>query len=168
MSNLFRSKQLKTSFVKMIQSTSRRTMSAMATNVRDAKKLLRKEIKVKVAKISDEDKIMQSRKVTELVLKMPEYQKANSLSIYLHMNDEIQTEELLKHSLEQEKKCYIPRYFMGGNHMEMVLLRDMDDYMNLPLTKWNIKQPRDDEERPEALDHGLDLMLIPGQLSKST
>ena len=138
-------------------------MSAMATNVREAKKLLRKEIKIKVAKISDEDKIMQSRKVTELVLQMPEYQKANSLSIYLHMNDEIQTEELLKHSLEQKKKCYIPRYFMGGNHMEMVLLRDMDDYINLPLTKWNIKQPRDDEVRPEALDHGLDLMLIPGK-----
>ena len=137
-------------------------MSAMATNVREAKKLLRKEMKVKVAKISDEDKVIQSRKVTELVLQMPEYQKANSISIYLHMNDEIQTEELLKHSLKQDKKCFIPRYFMGGNDMEMVLLRDMEDYINLPLTKWNIKQPRDDEKRPEALDQGLDLMLVPG------
>ena len=52
---------------------------------------------------------------------------------------------------------------MGGNHMEMVKLYDMDDYESLPLTKWNIRQPKDDEERPEALhEKSLDLILVPG------
>ena len=61
------------------------------------------------------------------------------------------------------KKCYIPRYFMGGNKMEMVLLKDLQDYETLPMTKWNIKQPGDQEIREEALDNdGLDIMLIPG------
>ena len=49
--------------------------------------------------------------------------------------------------------------------MEMVRLKDLADYESLPVTKWNIKQPADDEEREEALQHGnkrLDLMLIPG------
>ena len=49
---------------------------------------------------------------------------------------------------------------MGGNKMEMVRLLDMDDYKSLPTTKWNIKQPSDDEIREDALDHGLDLMLV--------
>ena len=64
------------------------------------------------------------------------------------------------------KKCYIPRYFTDGSgrDMEMVLLRDWADYESLPTTKWNIKQPVEDEKREEALDtdRGLDLILIPG------
>ena len=52
---------------------------------------------------------------------------------------------------------------MGGNKMEMVLLKDLQDYETLPMTKWNIKQPGDQEIRAEALDNdGLDIMLIPG------
>ena len=61
------------------------------------------------------------------------------------------------------KRCYIPRYFMGGNKMEMVLLKDMMDYKSLPVTKWNIKQPPNDEIREEAIENNeLDIMLIPG------
>ena len=52
---------------------------------------------------------------------------------------------------------------MGGNRMEMVLLKDLHDYHTLPMTKWNIKQPSDDDIREEALENGgLDLMLVPG------
>ena len=33
----------------------------------------------------------------------------------------------------------------------------------MPTTKWNIKQPSDDDIREEALENGgLDLMLVPG------
>ena len=47
--------------------------------------------------------------------------------------------------------------------MEMVLLKDMSDYESLPVTKWNIKQPPDDEVREEALENNeLDVMLVPG------
>ncbi len=64
------------------------------------------------------------------------------------------------------KRCYIPHYFMDGRDMDMVLLHDMDDYHSLPLTKWKIKQPADDDsdDRENALhtDHGLDLVLVPG------
>ena len=144
-------------------SATKRSMSSLGVNLKVAKNALRKEIKIKVANISMEEKVRQSEIVRKLVLQMPEYQSANSLSIYLHMTDEIQTEELLKHSLQLKKKVYIPRYYMGGNKMEMVRLLDMDDYKSLPTTKWNIKQPSDDEIREDALDHGLDLMLVPGK-----
>lgn len=65
------------------------------------------------------------------------------------------------HNYRSGKKCYIPRYFKDPQKpMEMVHLKDMDDYDNLPLTKWNIKQPPEDEDR--ALAENLDLILIPG------
>ena len=53
---------------------------------------------------------------------------------------------------------------MNSSRMEMVRLRDKQDYIDLPLTKWNIKQPADDDLREEALDSvdGLDVILVPG------
>ena len=143
--------------------SSRRMMSSCVNDIKLAKKVLRKEIRLKVAAISPDDKVKQSRIVTEKVTESRDFQNAKSLSLYLHMDDEIITEDILKTALKRGKKCYIPRYFMGGNCMEMVELYDMQDYETLPLTKWNIKQPGDDEKRPEALEQGsLDLMLIPG------
>jgi hypothetical protein len=44
-------------------------------------------------------------------------------------------------AISSGKRCFIPRYFKGGSTMDMVRLKDMDDYNSLPLTKWNIKQP---------------------------
>ena len=78
------------------------------------------------------------------------------------MDDEINTETILADVLAGGKHCYIPRYEMGGRRMEMVRLRDMEDYERLPRTKWNIKQPPLTEEREEALEAGLDLILVPG------
>lgn len=64
--------------------------------------------------------------------------------------------------------------------MQMVKLNDFQDYETLPLTKWNIKQPRADEGRENPLNTGtlfsspnyrfltlvfiepLDLILMPG------
>merc|ERR1712179_186671 len=47
--------------------------------------------------------------------------------------------------------------------MKMVKLHSWKDYENLPLTKWKIKQPSDDDVREDALDTGgLDVILIPG------
>lgn len=70
------------------------------------------------------------------------------------------------------------RYQKAG--MEMVKLRDMEDWETLPLTKWNIKQPYLKDVRENALDagkiifpgikcqykrcilSGLDLLIVPG------
>ena len=78
------------------------------------------------------------------------------------MDDEINTETILADVLTGGKHCYIPRYEPGSSKMEMVRLRDLEDYERLPRTKWHIKQPGLGEEREEALEAGLDLILVPG------
>ena len=92
------------------------------------------------------------------------YKSAQSVALYLSMGDEICTAQILEDVFKLNKKCYIPKYYKGSNRMDMVRLRDMEDYDNLPVTDWNIKQPGDDDVREEALDSedGLDLILIPG------
>ena len=84
----------------------------MTTSVQDskiAKKSLRKQMKAKVATISQEDKKLQSKIVTEKVLKSAEYVNSKSIALYLHMDDEIQTEDILIQAFKDEKICYIPR-----------------------------------------------------------
>ena len=153
----------------MSKLTYARTMSTTFKDLKTAKTALRQEMRKKIATLIQEDKVAQSKAVTEKILKSDAYSRAVSLSIYLHMDDEIKTLDILKHSFEKGKTIYIPRYFMGGNHMEMVRLYDMKDYENLPVTKWNIKQPKDDEQRPEALDvKSLDLILVPGMAFTSS
>ena len=38
--------------------------------------------------------------------------------------------------------------------MTMVKLESWEDFVQLPETKWKIKQPADDDVRPDALDTG--------------
>lgn len=39
--------------------------------------------------------------------------------------------------------------------MEMVRLNDMEDFEELTLSKWNIKQPDINDDRENALDSGI-------------
>lgn len=47
------------------------------------------------------------------------------------------------------------RFRAGTSEMEMIQLHSLDDYDNLPVNKWNIKQPPDDDnERVSVFDTG--------------
>ena len=93
----------------MLQNCIRRTMTTSIQDSKIAKKSLRKQMKAKVATISQQDKKLQSKIVTEKVLKSAEYVNSKSIALYLHMDDEIQTEDILIQAFKDEKICYIPR-----------------------------------------------------------
>ncbi|XP_069671781.1 5-formyltetrahydrofolate cyclo-ligase-like isoform X2 [Periplaneta americana] len=79
------------------------------------------------------------------------------------MDDEIQTDEIIRNIFQTGKCCFIPRYSTNSSDMEMVRLHSLQDLENLPKTKWNIKQPLESDERENALlTGGLDLVLVPG------
>ena len=93
----------------MLQNYIRRTMTTSVQDSKIAKKSLRKQMKDKVATISQQDKKLQSKIVTVKVLKSAEYVNSKSIALYLHMDDEIQTEDILIQAFKDEKICYIPR-----------------------------------------------------------
>ncbi|XP_019359637.1 PREDICTED: 5-formyltetrahydrofolate cyclo-ligase-like [Gavialis gangeticus] len=79
------------------------------------------------------------------------------------MQDEIQTEDIIKDIFNQGKECFIPQYKPQSNHMDMLKLASVEEISSLPVTSWNILQPSDDDIREEALSGGgLDLILMPG------
>ena len=129
--------------------------------INSAKLNLRKKMKTIIAQLSAEEKQRQSRIVFEKLRSLKQFQESKRVSSYLSTNDEINTVPILKHMFEVKKEVFIPRY--KGKQMEMVKLFSMKDYENLPVTKWNIKQPSFNEPRENALETGgLDLILLPG------
>ncbi|XP_076102402.1 5-formyltetrahydrofolate cyclo-ligase-like [Mytilus galloprovincialis] len=129
-------------------------------SLKAAKGLLRKEIKQRAAGLTETEKQRQSKIVTEKLFSLEKFQASKRVSVYLHMSDEIQTVAILQH-LIKNKECFIPQYI--GPKMKMVKLNSWQDYTELPETKWKIKQPADDDVRPDAIDTGgLDLIIMPG------
>lgn len=49
---------------------------------------------------------------------------------------------------------YWGRFRKGVAEMEMIKLHSLDDFQNMPVNKWNIKQPPDDEARESVFDTG--------------
>ncbi|XP_061564295.1 5,10-methenyltetrahydrofolate synthetase (5-formyltetrahydrofolate cyclo-ligase) [Cololabis saira] len=132
--------------------------------VRAAKQALRKELKRRLAVLSALDKQRQSQLVTQQLLTNPRYVSSQRVAIFLSMDDEVCTEEIIRDMFRRGKSCFIPRYYRGSSHMDMLKLSGLQDMETLPLTSWNIRQPADDDQgREEALSGGgLDLMLMPG------
>jgi 5-formyltetrahydrofolate cyclo-ligase len=135
-------------------------MAAVA-GVKEAKNVLRKELKRRLAAMSVELKKKESATVATKLFAMKEFQESEKISLYMSMPNEVDTFGIMGKIFELNKKCFIPHYI--GPVMRMVELSSMADYESLPLTSWNIKQPCDDDVRADALESGgLDLIVVPG------
>ncbi|XP_018866749.3 5-formyltetrahydrofolate cyclo-ligase isoform X3 [Gorilla gorilla gorilla] len=88
------------------------------------------------------------------VIAHSEYQKSKRISIFLSMQDEIETEEIIKDIFQRGKICFIPRYQFQNNHMDMVRVESPEEISLLPKTSWNIPQPGEGDVREEALSTG--------------
>ncbi|GAB6019583.1 hypothetical protein CHUAL_001152 [Chamberlinius hualienensis] len=131
----------------------------------EEKAKLRSEMKRRLATITVEEKERQSEIVRNKLFNHDVYKKSQRISVFLSMDDEIRTLDILKKMFEDGKLVFIPRYSNKLGRMDMVLLNDWDDYEKLPTTRWNIKQPPVDDNRLEALSKdsgGLDLVIMPG------
>lgn len=138
--------------------------SCTTATVRAAKQALRRDIKGRVAALSDAEKRRQSRVVSQKLFSHPKYKSCSRIAVFLSMHDEVQTDEIIRDVFKRGKSCFIPRYESHSNHMDMLELHSLQDMETLPLTSWNIRQPsQDDDSREEALAAGgLDLILMPG------
>jgi 5-formyltetrahydrofolate cyclo-ligase len=129
-----------------------------------AKNELRIKIKNLISLMSSEEKRIQSNIIYEKLLKNQNFINSKRIAIYLSLEREVNTKQILNYCLNNGKKCFIPKYDPKSRDMDCVELYSMQDFEDLPLTKWQIKQPLiDDKNRAEALTSGgLDLILIPG------
>ncbi|CAJ0905894.1 9141_t:CDS:2 [Entrophospora sp. SA101] len=127
----------------------------MSKSIKSLKRALRTETRELLSKIPLDVIEQESLIVTRRLLSIKEYQNSKKVSIYLSTpNSEISTKAIIKDIFDKEKICYVPR--CNGDYMEMVRLKSYQDYLSLPLNRWNIPEPNLDEKLE------LDLIIMPG------
>ena len=129
------------------------TEAVLAAN----KKALRASIKQKRRALSIEYRQQASRKMQAELTKLPCYQAAEYIMLYMAMQDEVQLDELIAMVLKDGKKTVIP-LVTGAVLMEAVELSDLDD---LVPDKYGIKTVSEEKRRLIAPDK-IDLIIVPG------
>ena len=121
------------------------------------KKALRASIKQKRRALSIEYRQQASRKMQAELTRLPCYQAAEYIMLYMAMQDEVQLDELIAMVLKDSKKAVIP-LVTGAGLMEAVELSDMAD---LVPDKYGIKTVSEEKRRLIAPDK-IDLIIVPG------
>lgn len=121
------------------------------------KKALRASIKQKRRALSIEYRQQASRKMQAELTRLPCYQAAEYIMLYMAMQDEVQLDELIAMVLKNGKKAVIP-LVTGAGLMEAVELSDMAD---LVPDKYGIKTVSEEKRRLIAPDK-IDLIIVPG------
>ncbi|KAM0281798.1 hypothetical protein ACHAQH_003380 [Verticillium albo-atrum] len=154
----------------------------MNSSLAVAKKQLRTLMKSKLAEITQESVNSQSRTVFDSLKTFHPYLNAERISIFLSMpSGEIQTDAIVRHALSTGKQVFIPYLHkspLGENDapsrvMDMVRLRDLQDYESMQPDKWGIPSidPATVDERQRILGGpdnthselaALDMILMPG------
>ena len=128
--------------------------------VHSTKQILRQQIRHVLKLMSNEDRIYQSNIVTRNLLQHAKYLSARSISVYVHMNTEISTRDIIQDAFKSNKHVFIPRY--NTTSMDMVRVYSLDDLDSLPMTKWNIRQLSFDDSNREIANNDIDLIVVPG------
>ena len=123
-----------------------------------------------------------------MILSLPEYQKARSLSVYLSMpRGEISTGPIVKDALQAGKRVFVPYIYSKPvqpdpeaprSIMDMVLLHSREDYETLAPDSWGIPTPSeaslggrssclngaeyDDCDRKVTDEGSIELIIMPG------
>ncbi|KAH9845111.1 putative 5-formyltetrahydrofolate cyclo-ligase [Teratosphaeria destructans] len=162
----------------------------MSTEAKSVKKALRKDVKARLSTLSAEDVTKQSQAAQELILSLPQYKNAKSISVYLSMPvGETQTHSILRDAFEAGKKVYVPYIYRPDSEgssskrkvMDMLQLSSLSEYDGLERDPWGIPTLPEEgiRERCNAIagrgltqglhlggradeDGGLDLVVVPG------
>lgn len=132
----------------------------------NAKKELRKLIRNRLRVVLQDSVKQQSNNVVSTVLRTSQFKKARSVALYMSMQTEVQTLDLIRFCFEMNKEVYLPRcntIFLEGrkrNLLSLLKIRSFEDILHLPRGNYNLLEPLDGED---VMDKGnLDLIILPG------
>jgi 5-formyltetrahydrofolate cyclo-ligase len=134
-------------------------MNQKLDDIRRKKEEIRKEI---FSKLREQDPSLwreRSRKVQEKLLSSNEYQNSKVVMAYVSLPTEVDTQEIIKETLERGKKLAVPSIDTVSQTMVATELTSIDD---LAEGHFGIKEPKDGPAgaiKPEEID----LIVVPGR-----
>ncbi|OAL34734.1 hypothetical protein AYO20_05929 [Fonsecaea nubica] len=126
--------------------------------LKDQKAALRKRVTGDIKSLDSNQIQRQSANITEHVLRLPAYQNAKAVAIFLSMpGREASTQDIVLHALDNGKAVFVPYLHAGetpkSKVMDMLQLQDKDDFHSLCPDAWGIPSLSKDsvERRRNAL-----------------
>lgn len=99
-----------------------------------------------------------SHEVTQRLLFLPEYKKAETILIYLAFNKELDTSAFMQTAWQQKKKIVVP---VCQPQDRSLLLSQLLAFNELAPGTWGIPEPKAEFLRPVPVQQ-IDLLIIPG------
>lgn len=134
--------------------------------VKMSKRALRSTIKTALAAMPAATIAAQLALVARHVTTLPQYASARRIGLYMSMDAEAQTAPLIHQAFADGKRVYLPRCEPDAapgrkrNHLRMLEVPlEQAVHQLQPQGKYQLREPSDGAE---ALDDGLDLMVVPG------
>ncbi len=132
-------------------------MGSMKQKIQENKKKLRDSLKKKLRHQSEENRFKNCKIIDGLVHDLTAYRKASVVMFYLSMEEEVDTREIIKHALSENKTVILPVVQLGEETLLPVQLHDLD---HLKPGKYGILEPKEwDSVFPIEK---LDLVFVPG------
>ncbi|KAE9552345.1 hypothetical protein FO519_004428 [Halicephalobus sp. NKZ332] len=90
------------------------------------------------------------------------FKKSKRVSVYVSTSGEIATDGIIRKCFNEGKEVFIPRFQKGVKEMEMLKLRNLEEFESLNSTLWGIRQHSMDTVIESFEKTGpLDLILLP-------
>lgn len=123
------------------------------------KKTLRKYMLEKRSQLSLDEIKNKSQTITKSLLNLEEYNKANFIFTFISFKDEVNTHEIIKKSLEKNKRIGVPITIPKNKELKVSELMDFDK--ELELGYYDILTPKEEYLKIVPPDI-IDLVLVPG------
>lgn len=121
------------------------------------KKELRNIIKQKRMKLDKEEKLLLDSRITEKFLTSDYFKECTTIFMYVSMNDEVETKNILAKALELKKNVYVPKVDNVAKTMRALKINSLLDLNESGA--FGILEP---SMNCEELKGDADLILVPG------
>ncbi|MCL5772094.1 MAG: 5-formyltetrahydrofolate cyclo-ligase [Actinobacteria bacterium] len=126
-------------------------------NIKIKKKIIREKISNARNSLTPEEHKIKSKLITEKLLGLSDYIKANTIFIYYPFRSEIDTTEIIKDALSNNKKVVLPK--VTGESLKIFFISDIK--RDLKPGSYGILEP-DINNCTEANLNKIDLAIVPG------
>ncbi len=116
------------------------------------KKSLRKEYLFIRNNLSNRD--IKSNKIVDIIKNTKEFKEAKSVGFFKHIGSEVDIDELIIDSLNNEKEVYLPKV-LDDYSIEFYKIENINDLSNI--SKYGIEEPN-----TNIKSFSIDLIIIPG------
>lgn len=122
------------------------------------KREVRRTILARRADLPEAERLRKSLQIQKKVSSLPEYEKAQTVMLFLNFRDEVETTALAAETLARGKKLVLPRCAPNGVLIPAVV-KDLE--ADIVPGMWGIREPKE-EGLVKAKPAEIDFVLVPG------